>query len=293
MKISLYLSVKRRELALRDALIAGFEKHGDTVTPKLRKEFWSHWKDNKSDLVVYVGVKSRKMWNVCIENKQPMLLIDKGYFGRAEYHRMSLGGYQPPYLNDMELEPNRLKQLGVTLHPKREKGNIVLYAGSSHKYCMFHGLGDVSAYAAKVCAEIQQQLKAIDSSLTVVYRPKPSWWGNDDDEIDKTVPVGTVLSAPQENFAQILKSCHCLVTHGSNAGIEALAAGVPVILTSGPGISPIYDLAEHDMTNIGKPAWPRDSERLRVLSALAWCQYNIKEIASGFAWANLKPWLNR
>lgn len=289
MKITLYLSVKRREQELRSALVSGFTKHGDTVRSKLRREFGIDWQDNESDLVVFCGVKSRKLWNICMANSRKVLLLDKGYFGRADYYRTSVGGYQPPYVAEMAKDNTRLSRLmGIRMHPRRAGGHTVLYAGSSNKYCLFHGLGNVTEYAMEVCGKLNDTL---NGAKGVVYRPKPSWWGNDDNEIPKLVPPRCRLSPPTENFQPLLHFTHCLVTHGSNAAVEALCNGVPVVLTSEAGISPVYDLCEHDMANILKPFWPTDAARQQRMNNLAWCQYSINEIASGYAWENLKPYV--
>lgn len=290
MNITLYLSVKERERSLREALVKGFERHGDTVRSKLRKEFGTDTAAGPEDVAVFVGVKSLRIWKKCMDSGRPVMILDKGYFGRADYTRISINGFQPPYLNQMNRDGSRLSRLGVHLQPKREGGNLVLYAGSSQKYCSFHELGDVSQYAINICSRLQMYL---GDRHRLIYRPKPSWWANADEDTEKVVPTGAKLSPPEENLAPMLRSTHCLVTHGSNAAIEALAAGVPVLLTSDRGVSAVYDLCEHNMNNLQRPFWPTDAERTKTMNNLAWCQYNIQEIASGFAWENLKPWSAR
>ena len=285
MKIGLYLSVKRREVGLREALEKGFKRHGDTVDSMLRKEFSQHHNQSGCDLAVFVGVKSRKIWNKCMADSKQTLLLDKGYFDRAGSYRMSIGGYQPPYLDSMRQDDSRLRSLGVAIEQRRT-GDLIIYAGSSKKYCMFHDLGDVTDYAHKICAAINEHAP---KDKRVLYRPKPSWWVNDDEDVQKTVPPNTRLSPPEQNFKALLRSTQCIVTHGSNAAVEALAAGVPVVLTSEPGASAVYDLCEHDMAKLATPFWPTDAARKQRLANLAWCQFNLQEIAAGFAWECLKP----
>ena len=287
MNITLYLSVKERERSLREALIKGFERHGDKVRSMLRKEFGTDTAASTDDMAIFVGVKSLRIWKQCMASGRQVMIIDKGYFGRADYSRMSINGFQPPYLDKMGYDSTRLNRLSVVLKPKSIGGNTVIYAGSSAKYCDFHELGDVTAYAHKVCADLMPHL---GDRLRLIYRPKPSWWANEDTDVAKTVPEGARLSPPTENFAPLLRSAHCVVTHGSNAAIEALAAGVPVLLTSGPGISAVHELCEHSVHNLQRPFWPSEAERQKKMNNLAWCQFNVNEIANGFAWEHLKRW---
>lgn len=295
MKIVLYLSDKKREQSFHSALIQGFTKHGEQVEYVPRGSFKTEGLKPGADIAVFVGVKSRPIYQECRAQGVTTLLIDKGYFRNREYYRFALGDYQPPYLEKMEMPPQRMQHLGVRLRP-RHSGNYVIYAGSSHKYCTFHGLGDVNDYARQVCANLNAIIKG---EKTLIYRPKPSWWAKDTSTIKRispdrdNLPANTVFSGPDELLSQLLPDAHCLVTHGSTAALDALAAGVPVLLLSEQGVSPAWYMSEHDMDNVLSPYWPSDAKRERLFANLAYCQFSVSEMASGFAWEHLKPWLNK
>lgn len=295
MKIFLYMSSKSREQVMGEAIVRGIERHGDTVTKRLRKDFWTD-DVSDADVIAFVGVKSRRMWNACAEKNKEALIIDKGYFGRGDYYRMSIGGFQPYYLDRIGALPDRMvNKLHVQIKPKRQMpGKFILFAGSSNKYHMFHGLEEVNDYAVNICKYIQDVQAALikqgfmQTPLPVYYRPKPSWWANPDPGEKRIVPEGTRLSGPAESFPQLLRDCHLLVTHGSNAAIEALAAGVPVFVMSEE--SPAYNMSEKQWHHINAPYFPDDAELKQTLANLAWCQFSLDEIASGLAWANLRKW---
>lgn len=289
MKITLYMSVKKREIMLQNALIAGFKHTGDQVEYCATSDFRGprEW----SDVAVFVGVKSHTMYEECKAAGQMTLLIDKAYTDRRDAYRFSLGGFQPFYLDTMKENTDRMRQLGININPRvvhanGKRGTHIVYAGSSQKYCDWHGLGDCNDYAVNVCAAILQQ---VGNSMPVLYRPKPSWWTNE--TIRKVVPEGTTLSGPTQSFRHVLQRCHCVVTHGSNAAVESLMFGVPVILTSAEGVSPVYKLAETRMDGIFDPYWPSDEARIQVMSNLAHCQFHVPEIQSGLAWATVKKHL--
>lgn len=289
MNITLYMSHSKRETLLSDALTKGFRRHG----LKVGRISNSEEIDPTLDLAVFVGVKSRRLYRSCIQAGVIPLLIDKGYFRNKEYYRASLGGYQPPYLLDMRKPPDRLNKFGVLLHPRRIGGSRVIFAGSSRKYCDFHELGDVNDYARRVCAELYFKLQG---KKRIIYRPKPSWWANHgayENKLDGGfyhLPPHTEFSSPNELLSHLLPDAHCLVTHGSNAAVDALIAGVPVILLSKRGVSPVYDLCDHSIENVLSPRWVCNADRLAILSNLAHCQFTPAEMADGTMWSELKQW---
>lgn len=80
-----------------------------------------------------------------------------------------------------------------------------------------------------------------------------------------------------------LKGAHALVTHTSNAAVEALLHGVPVFCTGDCAAS---HMALSDVTNIEKPILPEG--RLYMAAVLAANQWSLDEIAAGDAWRAIK-----
>lgn len=288
MKIILYLSPNQREMDLGQALISGFKRHGEKV------EFIPSFEFNNAntDLAVFVGVKNKRIYDVCKKYKTPILYIDKGYFKRNEYYRFSLNGYQPPYLTEMHRGPERFNNLGIQIYPRRVGGDRIVYAASSPKYFEFHNLGKADVYNRAVCMKLREQLQG---KKRILFRPKPDGWSSDTSESREklgvyTVPPGAEFSSPNENISYILPNTHCLVTHGSNDAVDAMLNGVPVLSLS--RYSPVFDLSEHHFENILNPKWPTDDDRLQLFSNLAWCQFTLLEIAKGKMWDTHKQWYN-
>lgn len=286
MKITLYLSDKGRERELGDALAAGFRKHGDDVETIATQDYTQPKGDTQVAVMVGVKGQSKRIFEDYRRSARHTLLVDKSYFGRGEYHRLSLDGFQPRYAHLSPRSPERFDRLGVELKPKRTKGNHVIFAGSSQKYNDWHDLGKASEFAAGICKAIN---KTFRGSRPVYFRPKPSHAVGHPDEI--VVPMDTIYSPPTESLASRLKDCHALVTHGSNAAIEAIAAGVPAVLVSHEGAAAAWPIAQHGIESGGllEPFFPNDFQRRQVFSDLAWCQFNLDEMRSGFAWETLIP----
>lgn len=283
MKVALYMTETEGEGQIEKALVAGFKYHGDETTV-IHTHYYDKGELPRYDLIVFVGVrrKSRRIYNHAKEINAHTLMIDKGYMARGEYYRFAVDGIQPKNIGGKDYNDERLRSFDVKIHPRWRHGEYILYAGSSQKYCDFHELGDASDYAAKICGRLIE----LFPERRVVYRPKPSWWGR---LTDKRVPKGAVLSGPDEHITDALRKSACVVTHGSNTGIESLVFGVPVVTTApGPEVNPIYHLAGHKLEQADNPPFPTAEELSQTLSELAWCQFSLPEVARGFAWAHTR-----
>lgn len=84
-------------------------------------------------------------------------------------------------------------------------------------------------------------------------------------------------------LAQDLRGAHALVTHTSNAAVEALLLGVPVFCTGDCAAS---HMGLSDVANIENPIYPEG--RLHMAAVLAANQWTMEEIAAGQCWQAVK-----
>lgn len=302
MKITLYLShkegqLKEREAAVGGALKAGFEKHGDTVEVIPTHEYVRP--DWGSSLAVVIGVKghSKKIFEEYRRGGRQTMLVDKSYFGRTEYVRTSVGGFQPPYLHAVNRPHDRWNRISnrfrIEPKPRHEPGNIFIFAGSSQKYCDWHDMGDVSEYAIGACHSINKTIpkdKEGKPLARLLYRPKPSWVAGHPEDV-RRVP-NTTFSGPDVKLGALLPKCGAVITHGSNAAVEAVISGTPAIVMSS-GACAAEIVAEHELANLWTPRFPSDDERLQWLADLAYCQFDMDEISSGLAWEITAPFTHK
>lgn len=299
MKITLYLSheqdgsLKERERFFGEVLRKGFERHGDTVAVAATHEFTAP--DWQSQLAVVIGIKghSKRIFEEYRRGGRQTMLVDKSYIGRSEYVRLSIGAFQPPYAHLTPRPHDRWKRIRdeyrIDVRPKRKGGDFIIYAGSSQKYCDWHGLGDVSEYAAHVCgwaSKGSRGIGKIHEPMRVLYRPKPSWAAGHPEEVKPV--TGTEFSGPDVRLSKLLHDCYALVTHGSNAAVEAVIAGVPAVVVS-KGACAAESVAELKLGNIREPFFPDDGARLQWLADLCYSQFKPAELTSGLAWEILSP----
>jgi hypothetical protein len=301
LNVTLYLSherdgtLKDRERVFGEALKKGFERHGEHVNVAKTHEFTTP--DWSSQLAVVIGIKghSKRIYEEYRRGGRQVMLVDKSYIGRTAYVRLSVNGFQPPYMHTANRPDDRWRRIrdefSIDVKPKRGAGEFVIYAGSSQKYCDWHGLGDATVYASEICHQVGKKTRLPPEHknspmMPVLYRPKPSWAAGHPDEVKPV--VGTEFSGPEIKLGRLLPKCHTLVTHGSNAAVEAIIAGVPVLCWS-DGACAADPMCEHVLMKLLDPYFPDDAQRLQWLANLAYCQFNLREIEKGDAWAIIAP----
>lgn len=273
-RVIFWSSGKPREDAIAAALGQAVRSGGDDFEVRTVEDYH----EPSGDVGCVFGVKgiARRLLDDYRAAGRHALFFDKGHTRRlpdgAALWRVSADGFMP--LDTFQRVPrpgDRAKAHGLSLSP-RQFGECVLFAGASQKHCDFHGLGDCSEYARRVIAEVRAH-----TDRPVIYRPKPSW--------RSAVPIdGTEFSRSPTRLADELARCFVLVTHSSNAAVEAILAGVPAIVL-GPGIA--RPVTSRTVADVEDPYWTLDEERRQWLADLAYCQWSVEEIASGETWKTI------
>lgn len=279
MRIKFFVAEKDRNYGIAEAMAEGAKVHGDEVEVIPQGLFQGPC----DSIGACLGVKKagKRLLAAHLDAGCRFLFLDKSYMARAQHLRISIDAWQPTAYFQSNRPPDRFERLGLEVRPLSCKGNEILFAGSSQKYCNFNDLGDATEYATRVVAELK---KGVKMQHTIVYRPKPSWAAHHPEEC---LPIeGTRLSAPRTPIKDELARCHLLVTHGSNAAVDALLEGVP-IMALGSGIFDSMSMGE-DYARIETPFFPTDEERMQFFYDLAYCQWTLEEFRSGAAWADLR-----
>lgn len=200
--------------------------------------------------------------------------IDLGYWGRRKksrwdgYHKIVLNSRHPTaYFQRREHPADRFMQFGVPIRPWRRAGRNIIVAGMSAKAAFAEGL-KAEAWERETIMRLSRLTKR-----PIIYRPKPNWTG--------ARPIAGAQFQRGLDIADALRDCHALVTHHSNCAVDALLAGVPVISPFGAASA----LAEPRLENIENPRMPEGREQWAA--DLAYTQYSLDEMASGFAWRML------
>ncbi|MBX3482536.1 hypothetical protein [Phenylobacterium sp.] len=190
---------------------------------------------------------------------------DRGYFRRVfatdlpvgsdgGYYRWHVDGFQMRAVADAPAD--RWKACATPLRPWSKGGRHIVVAEPSATYARFHGIEGwtertVAALAALTDRPIVRRDKEMQASRTRTLR-------------------------------QDLAGAHCLVTHGSNAAVEAAIYGCPVFAAAGSAAALV---GKTDLREIETPAYP---DREAWARALAYAQFNERELVDGTLWKLLR-----
>ena len=173
----------------------------------------------------------------------------------------------------------RFAALGVPIKEWKAGGEYILVCtqakGWDRRGFGSYALSQPHGWDTMVIRNIQRY-----SKLPIVFRTHPKSQTEPNYELMRMKVGGgglTYHSGKYKTMDESLSKAACVVTHTSNASVEAIIAGVPVVYT-GQSIF-LRDCAIQGINNIIAPVTP--SNRLEKLNQLAWNQFTLEEIGSG------------
>lgn len=210
------------------------------------------------------SIAKKKIMQECLDKGRDFYYIDTGYFGNRklkDYHRVTRNAMQ--WLGDIEDRPaDRLERTRVQARPITPGGKILI-APPSHKAMSYWGR-DPDQWVEETVTELK-----LHTDRPIVIRMKQPR------EVRAT--VDTMEMALRDDV-------HCLVTFNSIAAVEALICGKPVF-TMGPNAA--QPLANTDLSRIEDPFCPDLDQVTALLRCLAYHQFTVEEMMTGYAWAVL------
>lgn len=208
------------------------------------------------DGAAFYGVRPAWMhlWHQAIREQRVWYWLDNSWFDRARevYFRVGCNAVQ-----SWSIWPSsgvRLKKLGIDIKPWQKNGKRIIVCAQSDEFmrtvaCRQDG---AAGWNKQVLSQLAQQ-----TDREIVLRDKQT----------------------KRPLAADLQDAWLLVTHSSTAAIEALIAGVPVILTDktcmAAGFSTPFDEIDRPHHKDGREAW---------LARLADSQWTLDEMKNGTAW---------
>lgn len=181
---------------------------------------------------------------------RPYWFIDNGFWNPGGhdgcgYYRLTYRGLSPVLLD----EPDASRPV-PTLAPWRRNGRHVLIAYPGEYHGLAHGL-DLTRWRANIGHKVAKWTRR---------------------------PVRHRDKGAGRSLAEDLYDCWALVTHSSNAAVDAVIAGVPVFVDSGSAAAPVGNV---DLMQIECPATP---DRTRWLQSLSCQHFTLDEMRDGTAW---------
>lgn len=230
--------------------------------------FWGFWEN------------CQRIVEVCRREGKPWVYVDLAYWGRDKnYFKVSVNERHPDdYLMKWDAPSDRWDALGLEIKPWRKPSTTapIILAGMSGKAAWSWKFGPTVQQAGNVYERWAVAQIKNHTERQIIYRPKPNWVAAtpiDGASYDKTRPVELML-----------KGAHCVVTHHSNVGTDAIIAGVPVFTRRGAAIH--MGMSDSHLSEIEAPVYPDGREQWAA--NLAYCQWTLNEMAAGACWKHLK-----
>jgi len=205
---------------------------------------------------------SQRLMRECIEKGIDFYQIDNGYFHAARgtsigYFRVTKNALAKNWVD--VCPDDRWKALNIPLMPWRQYTNtgIVVLCVPGRNFGAYMGM-DMDKWAA-----ITQKKLSTITYRKVYIRPKL-----------KEPSLLDVLYSTQS---------HCVVTHSSNAAVEAVIAGFPVFCHDLCAAHPVANSLEFD--RLEDPLLP---DRQAWVNSLAYGQFTLEEFSNGTAWSILR-----
>jgi hypothetical protein len=224
---------------------------------------WETEKHTNNSLVIRgLGGGSQKAICHCWETGRTFYAIDTGYWGNGKVktvHRVTKNALQ--YLGPIVERPiDRARSFGYRFK-KFKPGSKILLVPPSNKVMTLFGQPAPEAWVEQTIQEIR---KYTDRPVEVRLKPLRS-----ERVADKSIQ------------AALANDVHCLITYNSIAAVEALMEGKPAIVLGENAASVI---AETDLSNIENPKKPSRDEMDAYMANLAYQQFTVAELKSGYAW---------
>jgi len=166
------------------------------------------------------------------------------------YYRWHVGAFQMNKIR--HVRDDRWKSLKTEVWPWSKVGKHIVVAEPSPTYEKFHG---IQGWTQRTVAELKRL-----TDRPLVIRNKE-------------------MQRSGRKLHEDLKGAHCLVTHGSNAAVEAVIMGCPVFVDRTTSAAALVGLSS--LEDVEYPWYP---ERQPWLNSLAYCQFDEDELVDGTLW---------
>lgn len=214
--------------------------------------------------------QNQQIYNQCVTNQRPVMIIEVGNLVRGHTWRVSLNHINAKGIfgNCENLDSQRPQALGITLQAHKDKRKEhILIAAQHERSLQWQGQPSMVNWVQQKIQEIRQF-----SSRPIVVRPHPR-------SLFRLDMPGVTLQLPNKlvntyDSFDIDYNFHCVINHNSGPAVQAAIFGIPVICDQSSLAFPVSAVIE----NIETVTLP---DRQQWLTQLSHTEWTVAEIAEG------------
>lgn len=222
---------------------------------------------------------NRLIYEKAVKENKPIMIVEVGNLFRNKTWRISLNHINNTGLfgNDSDLDPNRSKNLGISLKPLQTKRkNSILLTGQHHYSLQWQGMPDLPTWTQQMVSKIREF-----SDRPIVVRPHP--------RCPFTIQIpGVKLETPSKlintyDDFNIDYNYHCVINYNAGPAVRAAIEGVPVICDRSSLAAEVSDTLEN-IENIELKS--RESWFIKLCHT----EWTTDEIAKGVPFSRLQKY---
>ena len=219
---------------------------------------------------------NQQVYDECIRQNKPVVIIEVGNLKRGETWRISLNHINGLGLfgNDTNLDESRPHTLGVSLKavPDKRRGEILI-ACQHHSSLQWEGMPIMKVWCESIISKIRER-----THHRIIVRPHPR------SPFSFNMP-NVLVEKPQKipnsyDDFNIFYNYHCVINHNSGPAVQAAIHGVPILCDSSSLAAPLSNAWE----TLDNPVLPDREEWFLKLCHTEW---TVKEIKKGIPFERL------
>ena len=248
--------------------------------------------------------RNKDVWDHCKRYNKPVIVLEVGGILRNQSWKVALGGinneayfgqHSSSDLNNWlrNVSQHRQKRFEVSLTPWRETNSkkYILICTQHNKSHQWRSMPGVNDWLDQTIANIRKH-----SNRQIQIRPHPR------SPVDPNVvrkldityknvkinyPIRYTQTYDEYDYDSALNMAHCVISHSSNPGLQAIIAGVPAFVGSESLALPVAN------TDYSKIEYPNMPDRNKWFNDLLYTEYFVDEIADGLPLVKLLPKLEQ
>lgn len=221
---------------------------------------------------------NQKIYQQCIDNNRPILIIEVGNLKRGQSWRLCLNHINNlgNFANLTDLDQTRPQILGVSLGPlEHKRRGEILIAAQHERSLQWQGMPSMKQWCETTIKEIQKR-----TSRRIVVRPHPR--SPFPLQVPNVIVARPVRVANTYDDFDIFYDYHCVINYNSGPAVQAAIRGVPVLCDSSSLAADISTSWE----NLENPAVP---DREQWFLKLCHTEWTVTEIQKGIPLLRLLP----